>query len=206
MPARPSSPSATSADPLLRVISLMPSSTRAAVPASTSGCTVSASKPRITCTTASTSLRFSGAVQDHVQRLGGDPGEGFAGAGRRQCEAVAQQPGEPGACEVAGGADVLEPAGDRRHVRQRLVDVDDQHLRAAPADSSRCSRIPSVDHVSIVLRLVSGGVVPGTGLPAFSMPRRPLGADASACRERHERHGAAQHDQRVATYPRAPLG
>jgi len=51
--------------------------------------------------------------------------------GGGQGETVPQQHGEPQLGEVAGCADVGEPVRHRRHVGQRLVDVEDDHGRAS---------------------------------------------------------------------------
>ena len=66
------------------------------------------------------------AVKADPQRLGRNVGERVAGPHSGECEAIAQQPREPGGRQVGWGADVLEPLRHGRHVRERLVDVEDQ--------------------------------------------------------------------------------
>jgi hypothetical protein len=70
-----------------------------------------------------------GLRQQRGEHACGDLSEGLRRAGRSEAEAVSQHRCEPGGTQVRGRPDLLEAPVERRHVGQRLVDVEHDHLR-----------------------------------------------------------------------------
>nr|WP_311766909.1 hypothetical protein [Streptomyces rhizosphaericus] len=78
-------------------------------------------------------VRSPGSVpgQKGAQDVPGDLGERSPAAREGQGDTVAQHTGEPHRQQVAGQTDVLQTRGERGHVGERLVDVEDEDARAA---------------------------------------------------------------------------
>ena len=90
-----------------------------------------AANPAMMCSTAVLGLAVQREpVEVDAQCLRRDVGKRLAGIDGGQGEAVAEKSREPGLCQVSWRADVLEPLAHRRHVRERLVDVEDQEGRS----------------------------------------------------------------------------